>query len=208
MARLRRAGSLALWLGCLLWGLCWPGAGSTLADTGAGKVPQGTAVGVRSSGYIIGTGDLLELSVWKDPALSRQMIVLPDGKVSLPLAGLVSAAGKTVEQFEQEVKQKIKPFISKPVLDISVVQMNSMMIYIVGKVHSPGRFPLTTDITVLQAIAMAGGPNRFADTDSIQVHRDVGGKTVQLNFDYDDVLEGVQLEQNIRLKRGDVVVVP
>ena len=203
---------LFCWLGCLLWFMTGSVFGASPSVTAVQKevaCPGGGASSPKvPPGYVIGIGDLLQLSVWKDPALSRQMVVLPDGTVSLPLAGLVVAAGKTVAQLETEVKAKIKQYVAEPILDISVMQTNSMFVYIVGKVQNPGRFPVATDVNVLQALAMAGGPNRFADTDSIQVHRDERGKTVLLNFDYDEVLEGVRLEQNIRLRRGDVVVVP
>lgn len=197
---------------CLVWLMAGPAQGADSSKA----VSEGRAAGSGASAstaavpstYVIGIGDLLQLSVWKDPALSRQMIVLPDGTVTLPLAGLIVASGKTVAQLETEVKARIKRYLSEPVLDISVVQPNSMFVYIVGKVQNPGRFPIATDINILQALAMAGGPNRFADTDSIRVHRDVQGKTVLLDFDYDEVLKGERLEQNIRLRRGDVVVVP
>ncbi|WP_051554392.1 polysaccharide biosynthesis/export family protein [Desulfobulbus elongatus] len=200
------------WLALLFWLTMAPAHGAepaTVADEGGKALAREDAVKTAvPSTYVIGVGDVLQLSVWKDTALSRQMVVLPDGTVSLPLSGLVTAAGKTVAQLETEVAGKIKRYMTDPVLDISVVQANSMIIYIVGKVQSPGRFPVATDVNILQALAMAGGPNRFADTDNIRVHREEGGKTVFLDFDYDAVLKGVHMEQNIRLRRGDVVVVP
>ncbi|MGI6657048.1 MAG: polysaccharide biosynthesis/export family protein [Desulfobulbus sp.] len=162
----------------------------------------------KDASYVIGAGDVLLLTVWKDAALSRQMVVLPDGTVSLPLGGNIVAAGKTVAQLESEIAGKLEEYMTDPVLDISIVQANSMIVFVIGKVLNPGRFPVSTDINVLQAIAMAGGPNRFADTDSIQVHRKEKGRTLLLDFNYDEVLRGVRLEQNIQLQRGDVVVVP
>ena len=95
-----------------------------------------------------------------------------------------------------------------PILDVSVIQSNSMNIYVVGKVRNPGRFSIPVDVNVLQAMAMAGGPDKFADTDDIKIFRNEGGKTHIFKFDYDDVVAGKRLEQNILLQRGDVVVVP
>ena len=158
--------------------------------------------------YIIGPGDVLDISVWKDEALSKLVTVLPDGRISFPLIGEVKAGGKTVAQLSRELKEKLVRYV--PDLDLSVVvhQVNSMLIYVVGKVNNPGRFVLNANIDVLQALAMAGGFNPFAKKSKIKIFRDEGGKTRIFSFDYDDVTKGEKLEQNILLKRGDVVVVP
>ncbi len=179
-----------------------------LAGQGLAAPSAGDAKAVAEANYKIGAGDVLQISVWKDTALSREVVVLPDGTISLPLVGLLKAAGKTVSQLEAEVTVRIKKYMSNPILDISVGQVNSMVIYVIGKVRAPGRFPLATDINVLQALAMAGGPDKFADTDDIKIYRAKNGQTQIIDFDYEDVLDGESLEQNIRLLRGDVVVVP
>jgi polysaccharide biosynthesis/export protein len=158
--------------------------------------------------YIIGPGDLLEINVWRDDALSKVVTVLPDGKIFFPLIGQFVAAGKTVAQLKQEIEEKVLPFVPEPVLLVDVKQVNSMIIYVIGRVNTPRNFVLNTHVNVLQALSMAGGLNPFAKRDKIKVFREEGGKTKVFNFKYDDVVDGIHLEQNIQLKRGDVVVVP
>jgi polysaccharide biosynthesis/export protein len=158
--------------------------------------------------YLLGPGDVLHLNVWKDEALSRQVIVLPDGTVSLPLVGKLMAAGKAVTDLEDEIKIKIKKYLPNPVLDISVTQVNSMLIYVIGKVNRPGHFPITAEVNVLQALAMAGGLDKHADEGGIKIYREQNSKTIFFNFDYDEVVDGEKLKQNIKLMKGDVVVVP
>lgn len=158
--------------------------------------------------YHIGIGDVLMLSVWRDEALSRTVRVLPDGNVSLPLIGQLSAAGKTIAELEFEVTEQIKRYLPDPVLDISIGEVNSMLIYVIGKVRAPGRYPVQSRINVLQALAMAGGLDKFAEGDDIKVYRDEGGQTTIYEFDYEEVTRGKQLTQNIKLQRGDVVVIP
>ena len=159
-------------------------------------------------GYVIGPGDVLEISVWKEEALTKQVIVLPDGKITYPLIGEVPAGGRTVAQLKKEIETRLARFVPDPVLSVGVHQMNSLMIYVVGKVNNPGRFVLNANVDVLQALAMAGGLNSFAKRGAIKVFRKQDGKTKIFDFDYDDVTDGEKLEQNIRLMRGDVVVVP
>lgn len=158
--------------------------------------------------YQIGAGDILILSVWKDAALSRQVSVLPDGTVSFPLIGQVVAQGKTVQALKREVTGKIKKFLPEPVLDVSVVSVNSMLVYVIGKVRAPGRYPVQSNVNVLQALAIAGGLDKHADENDIKIYREENHQTTIFSFEYDDVIDGEHLEQNIRLRRGDVVVVP
>jgi polysaccharide export outer membrane protein len=159
------------------------------------------------SSYVIGPGDVLEISVWKDEALSRQVVVLPSGKISFPLVGEVVAAGKTVTALQEELTQRITRYVPDPVLTVGVQQVNSLMIYVIGRVNHPGRFVLNTEVNVLQALAMAGGLNQYAKKGKILIFRETGGQTQIFNFDYGDVAGGTGLEQNIRLARGDVIVV-
>ena len=167
------------------------------------KTPQATG-----QDYIIGPGDVLEISVWKEEALTKLVTVLPDGKIAFPLIGEAVADGWTVAQLKKEIESRLARFVPDPVLSISVYQMNSLMVYVVGKVNRPGRFELNTNIDVLQALSLAGGLNSFAKRGQIKVFRKKDGKTKIFDFDYDDVTEGKKLEQNIQLVRGDVVVVP
>jgi len=170
------------------------------------------AEGVRAArpgAYVIGRGDVLEISVWKDEALSRQVVVLPDGTISFPLLGEMEAAGKTVAAFKNELVEKIKTYMPEPVVSVIVTQVNSMQVYVIGKVNKPGRFLLNNNINVLQALALAGGLNPFAKKDEIMVvRRDGEGRTRVFPFEYDRVVKDAAFDQNITLRRGDVVVVP
>jgi polysaccharide export outer membrane protein len=158
--------------------------------------------------YIIGPGDVLLISVWNNEALTRPVTVLPDGKIHFPLIKEVVAGGKTLSVLEKELDQKIAAFVPDPNLSVMVQQVNSVLIYVVGKVNQPGRFVLNTNVNVLQSIATAGGLNPFAKSNKIRIFRETNGNTRMLPFEYDRVVQGENLEQNIRLERGDVVVVP
>lgn len=158
--------------------------------------------------YIIGPGDVLDISVWKDETLTKQVVVLPDGKISFPLIGEVLASGKTVAQLKKEIETKLSAYVPDVTLSFEVRQVNSMLIYVIGRVNNPGRFLLNINVNVLQALAMGGGLNPFAKRDKIKIFRYEGGKTQIFRFNYDEVVEGKNLEQNIVLKKGDVVVVP
>lgn len=158
--------------------------------------------------YRIGPGDQLGIEVWKDQALTRAVIVLPDGKISFPLIGEIVAGGRTVAELKKEIGGKLAPYIQNLVLTVEVRQINSMQVYVLGRVNAPGRVILTGNVDVLQALAIAGGPNAFANRSDIRVFRREGGGTVIIPFDYDDVTSGKRLETNILLKRGDVVFVP
>lgn len=158
--------------------------------------------------YLLGPGDVIDVGVWKDETLSKSLVVLPDGKISFPLIGEIKAAGRTVPQLKKEIEQKIARYAPDPIVSIEVRQVNSMLIYVIGRVNTPGRFSLNTNVNVLQALTMAGGVNPFAKRDRIRIFRQEGAKTTIFRFKYDEVVEGIDLEQNIMLQRGDIVVVP
>lgn len=159
-------------------------------------------------GYVIGPGDELGIEVWKDPALTRAVVVLPDGTISFPLIGELTAGGKTVAGLKSEMEERLARFTENLVLTVEVRQSNSMHVYVLGRVNAPGRMVLNSNINVLQALAIAGGPNSFANRSRIRILRSDGGKTVVIPFDYDEVTAGKKLETNILLRRGDVVFVP
>ena len=181
--------------------------GAVVGMAAAAEMVVGKAAGVAQGDYLIGPGDILEIAEWKNPDLTKTVAVLPDGKITFPLLGEVVVAGKSAEQVTQEITQALKPFVPAPNVSVVIHQVNSLLIYVIGKVNNPGRFVVNADINVLQALAMAGGLNSFAKRDKISVFRGGGGKTDIFAFDYDAVSEGKALEQNIVLKRGDVVVV-
>jgi polysaccharide biosynthesis/export protein len=163
---------------------------------------------LQSASYLIGPGEMIDISVWKDEALTKTVAVLPDGRISFPLIGEIQAEGRPLSEIKAEVEEKIKPYVPEPTVSVEVKQVNSMLVYVIGRVNQPNRFILNTNVNVLQALAMAGGLNPFAKRSQIKILRQEGGKTVTFKFNYDDVVEGKHLEQNIVLKRGDVVVVP
>jgi polysaccharide export outer membrane protein len=160
------------------------------------------------SDYFIGPGDILEISVWKEEALTKQVVVLPDGKISFPLIGEVQAAGRTLPDLKQEIGKRIVKYAPKEEVNLEVKQVNSMLIYVIGRVNQPGRFVLNTNVNVLQALSIAGGLNPFAKRNDIKIFRREGTATKVLPFRYDQVTNGENLEQNITLQRGDVIVVP
>ena len=160
------------------------------------------------SGYRLGPGDLLEISVWKEEGLEKQVLVRPDGGITFPLVGELKAGGKTVTQLQDALIKGIKRFIPDPVITVSVLQINSNKIYVVGKVARPGEFVGSRYLDVMQALSMAGGLNAYASSNNIKILRRVKGKETAIPFEYDTVAAGNELEQNIILKGGDVVVVP
>ena len=163
---------------------------------------------VPETGYQIGPGDILNIEVWKDPVLTRLVTVLPDGKIAFPLVGEIVAEGKTVSQLNKEVEGRLARYVQDAVITVEVRQMSSLQIYVLGRVNAPGRTILSANVNVLQALAIAGGPNAFANRSRIRIFRQEGGKTLILPFDYDDVTAGKNMDLNILLRRGDVVFVP
>ena len=175
----------------------------------AGTAPAQEKPTMPGMDYIIGPGDILDISVWKVGELTKLVTVLPDGKIAFPLVKQVMAAGKTVEQLSKELETKLARFVPDVNLSVVVHQVNSMMIYVIGRINNPGRFILNSNIDVLQALSLAGGLNPFAEGGKIRIFRkQPEGSTEIIRFDYDDVVKGKDLGQNITLLRGDVIVVP
>ena len=158
--------------------------------------------------YKIGPGDVLRISEWRNEDLTLQVVVLPDGYISFPLVDDMLAAGKTVNELKSELEAKLKVYIPEPTLSVVVTNVESLLIYVIGRVNRPSVYPLNTNVTVLQALAMAGGLNPFAKRGSIKVLRRTENGSKVFEFDYDEVSAGEALEQNIVIKRGDVIVVP
>lgn len=159
--------------------------------------------------YLVTPGDVLEISVWKEEGLQQQQIlVAPDGNITFPLAGLIAAAGKTIPMIEDAIAAKLSSYIADPVVNVKLLQNSGNSVFVIGKVNRPGQFPANRPIDVLQALSLAGGLTVFADADSIRVLRRIGDQVIVFLFDYDDVLNGKHLEQNILLQAGDTVTVP
>jgi len=170
--------------------------------------PSGQTQQVADPRYVIGAQDVLDISVWKDPELTRQVPVRPDGKISLPLLNDVQAAGLTPEQLRDQIATGLKKFMADPVVTVIVSQINSQRVYVTGEVVRAGAYPLLPQMTILQAISSAGGFTQFANTKRIFMFRTVDGKQVNFPFDYRDVIHGKNTAENVELKAGDTIVVP
>jgi polysaccharide biosynthesis/export protein len=159
--------------------------------------------------FVIGNDDVLAINVWKEPDLSRSIPVRSDGRISLPLLGDLQAAGLTPLKLEQDIADKLQPYIAQPEVAVMVQQINSQKFNILGKVAKPGTYPLTNSATVLDAIALAGGCRDFAKQGSIYILRQTpeGGES-RISFNYKDVIKGKNTRQNIRLQPHDTIVVP
>lgn len=198
------AGALALFtIGCAHQ----PTAVEPASTPAAGSNTVVLPAAALSADYRIGPGDVLEISVWKNTDLSRVVAVLPDGSITFPLVGRFVAGGKTVDQLRAEMEKKISKYVPEPELTLIIQQVNSMVVYVIGKVNRPGHFPLTRNIDVMQALSMAGGLNIFADPKDIKIIRKSPDKTTVMTFNYDSVTEDNYMEGNITLKAGDVIVV-
>jgi polysaccharide biosynthesis/export protein len=158
--------------------------------------------------YMIGAEDVLSINVWKEPDMTRIVPVRPDGKISLPLINDVQAAGSTPQQLASAVTDKLRKFLTDPQVTVIVTAINSQRVFVVGEVLRAGAFPLIPGMTVLQALANAGGFTTFANVKKIHVMRLVNGKHTELPFNYREVLKGDNPDQNIKLEPGDTVVVP
>ncbi|HSZ63734.1 MAG TPA: polysaccharide biosynthesis/export family protein [Terriglobales bacterium] len=159
--------------------------------------------------FIIGNDDVLAINVWKEPDVSRSIPVRSDGKISLPLAGEIQAAGRTPLGLEREIASKLQAYISEPEVTVMVQQINSQKFNILGMVTKPGSFPLTNSATVLDAIALAGGFRDFAKKKSIYVLRqNADGSQSRIAFNYKEVVKGQNPAQNIKLQPRDTIVVP
>jgi polysaccharide export outer membrane protein len=163
---------------------------------------------IDPSTYRVGPEDVLELSVWHEDALKKEVLVRPDGGISYPLIGEVQVAGKTMLEIREEIAKRLEKFIPDAVVSVTIIKIGSQRIYVIGKVNKPGEFPVGRYVDVLQALSMAGGLTPFADANDIRVMRHDGARQVVLPFEYSRVVRGDKLEQNIQLRAGDVVVVP
>lgn len=168
---------------------------------------QETSTPVRQE-YHVNAGDTLEVSVWKEADLQRQVLVRPDGGISFPLAGEIRAEGRTVEQIREDLAERLSRYIPDLVLTVTVTDVSGNRIFVVGQVARAGVFVMNPDLDVMQALSLAGGTTPFASLANIRILRRQGNVRTAIPFDFTDVSRGLALEQNIVLQSGDVVVVP
>lgn len=167
------------------------------------------AVGAEEKLYVIQPGDLLNISVWGEESLVADVPVRPDGYISFPLVGDVLAAGQTVSALKSSVGEKLTKYIPDPVVTVMTTELRGNTVYVIGKVSRPGPFQVQRQIDVVQALSMAGGMTPYAAANKISIlRRNEAGKQQSIPFEYSDIEKGKNLEQNILLQAGDVVVVP
>ena len=167
-----------------------------------------TAEAAIPADYTIGPDDVLSVVFWRDAEMSAEVVVRPDGKISLPLLNDIQASGLTPADLKVQIEQQAKKFVETPTVSIVVKQIHSRKVFITGSVVHPGAYALGGQTTVLQLIAMAGGLTEYADSKKIVISRTDGGRPVTLRFNYKDFINGKNLQSNVVLKPGDTVVVP
>jgi len=169
--------------------------------------PGGSAVAVPS-GYVIGTEDVLSIVFWRDKDMSADVVVRPDGNISLPLLNDVHASGFTPDQLREQIIKQASKFIEDPTATVVVKEIHSRQVFITGEVGKPGGYPIVGSMNVMQLIAIAGGVQEYAKSNEIVILRSAAGKSQKLLFNYKDVVKGKNVQQNIVLEPGDTVVVP
>jgi len=158
--------------------------------------------------YQLQAGDVIYISVWGEKDLQKDVKVLPDGSITFPLAGRIEVSGQTTPDIEARVKEKLKPFFPEPQVTVSVLSTEGSKAYIIGKVLKPGPIPFTGPITALQALSMAGGIDKFADSNNIRILRSTTQGQTTLRIPYERLLRGEELESNVQLMNGDTILVP
>ena len=158
--------------------------------------------------YVIGADDVLTIVFWREKDLSSDVVVRPDGKISLPLINDIQAAGLTPEQLRGGVTEAAAKFVEEPTVTVVVKTINSRKVFITGQVNRPGPYPLSSPMTVLQLIATAGGIQEYAKSEDIVIMRTENGVPTMHRFNYKDVMRRKNLKQNIELKPNDTIIVP
>ncbi len=158
--------------------------------------------------YHINPGDVLRVDVWKEADLQGEVLVRPDGKFSFPLAGDIQASGRSIEEIRAVLAERLGKYIPDLVVSVAAVQISGNKVYVIGQVNRPGEFSANPPLDVVQALALAGGTNPFAEVNDIRILRRTTEGQSTLRFRYRDIEKGKRLEQNIVLQAGDVVVVP
>ena len=179
------------------------GAGRGGPETRAGSTDDRASA---AADYRLSPGDKLRVEIYKDSQLSQSLQVRPDGKITLPLAGDIPASGRTPLELRDGIAEALKAYISNPVVTVIVVETVPKAIYVVGEVNSPGPQPMTGPLTVMQALAMAGGFTDFAKTKSIVIRRTTGTGTTDIKFNYKDAVKGEI--KPLQLQPGDTIIVP
>jgi polysaccharide export outer membrane protein len=174
----------------------------------AQAAPVTTASAELDETYRIGVEDELQVTVWREPELSASVAVRPDGVISLPLLDEVPVVGMTTKELAENLTKRLRAYVAEPQVTVVARQIRSRKVYLVGAVGRPGSYPLNGRKTVLQLLAEAGGPGQFAKVKSIYVVRDINGKRMKLPFNYKKALAGNDVDSDVILAPGDMIVVP
>lgn len=167
-----------------------------------------TSTAYSADRYLLNAGDVLEISVWNEESLQKQVVVLPDGMVTFPLAGEVMAEGRTVADVQASLKKQLSEYLTDPVVTVSVFGVEGNTVHVLGKVQNPGHFVMSQPLDVMQALSLAGGLSPYAEENNIIVLRRNGDKQQVLPVQYAAIKKGQNLASNIMLKSGDVIVIP
>lgn len=181
---------------------------STLSSPLSAQPPAARGNEIVEGDYVIGPGDVLQIFVWKEPELTRDVTVRVDGKITVPLLGDLPASGRTPQQLGAELGKALGRFLSAPQVTLGIAQANSSRFYVMGQVNTPGVFPLAGRVTVLQGLALAGGLREFAKAENIQIVRQSQGVQSFIPINYKRLEDGRDITQNVLLRPGDTVLVP
>jgi len=204
MKRLLSIGSIGAFMLLVMISVAYPQADKEILS----KKEAQAEVAVDGGQYMIGPEDVLYIHVWKEEALTRTVPVRMDGKISLPLIQEVKAAGLTPLQLKEVLMRKFKEFIENPIVSVTVVEVNSYKVYVIGQVKNPGVQRLRSETTVTQLIVMAGGFTEWANQKKIVVIRKEDGREKRMNVNYKKIMGGKDLASDVILKAGDTVMVP
>lgn len=186
----------------VLLGLCQAASSQT-------QPVQTWSAKAQAAEYRIGAGDVLEITTWKEPELSRPAVLVRiDGRISFPLLGDIVAAGMTPMQLTETIQKGLASYVTTPVVTVTVVNPASQRIYVLGEVVRTGEYPLTKELTVLQAFSLAGGFTQWAAKDAIILMRKEGGKEKIYRINYKDIVKGKDIDNNLSLQTNDTIVVP
>lgn len=164
--------------------------------------------GYAADPYTLNPGDRLFISVWNEQALQKEVVILPDGTISFPLAGQLSSQGQTVLELEEELTSRLSEYISDPVVNVTVNEVAGNTVHIIGKVLRPGSFSMSQPLDAMQALSLAGGLNTFAEENNIIILRRNGDKQQIIPVHYARIKKGQSLDSNVMLKSGDVIIIP
>ncbi len=166
------------------------------------------AMSAGKTDYHVNPGDVLEISVWNEDEMNRELRVMPDGSISFPLAGYIKVSGKSIKQVQQEIKAKLSKFISDPEVNVAIKSVDGNVVYVIGQVKNPGQFIMYNPMDVMQVLSIAGGLTPFAQENNIKILRRTAKGSVAIDFEYSEIKDGDELDTNYLMQSRDVIVVP